>query len=228
MPLRRVYFYLAIAVAVVLLGLGLRVFTDEFGSSEPTVAVIDKGSRPTGEGAPKPAIGGPFSLVDQTGKPVTNGDFRGRYMLVYFGYTYCPDVCPTTLSTISDALDLLGDKAGKVAALFITVDPAHDTPDQLAEYLKHFSPAIVGLTGTSGQVEAAAEAYGVEAAAMAPENDDHKDDYSVGHTATLYLMGPDGAYIRSFKYGVAAEAMALDILDAMGAAKAPAKALDNG
>ena len=108
-----------------------------------------------------PTIGGPFTLVNHLGETVTDADFRGRFLLIFFGYTYCPDVCPTTLTAITDALDLLGPEGGKVTAAFVSVDPVRDRPEYLAEYLAYFHPRLVGLTGSTAQVAVAAEAYRV-------------------------------------------------------------------
>src|SRR5690606_11015171 len=103
-------------------------------------------------------VGGPFALTDHTGERVTDQDFRGRYMLVYFGYTWCPDVCPTELQVISSALDELGDKAAQIRPIFITVDPERDTVAQMADYVANFHPSFVGLTGSSEEVAAVAKA----------------------------------------------------------------------
>jgi protein SCO1/2 len=139
------------------------------------------------------AIGGPFQLVDSAGHPVSDQAFRGKYMLVYFGYTFCPDVCPTTLSSVADAVDKLGTKADRLQPLFITVDPKRDTPAVVKQYAAAFGPRIVGLTGTPEQIAAAAKAYRVYYA-------EHRtgpgpDDYSMDHSSVLYLMGPDGRFI---------------------------------
>ncbi len=106
-----------------------------------------------------PLIGGPFSLVDASGKRVTDRDFRGKLMLVVFGYTHCPDVCPTELQNIAEVMDKLGPDADQVAPLFISVDPKRDTPDVLAAYIKNFNPRIVALTGDQAEVASAAKAY---------------------------------------------------------------------
>jgi len=160
------------------------------------------------QGQGTPAIGGPFTLVDGDGKTVTEADFRGRYMLVFFGYTYCPDVCPTTLQTISTALDMLDPAiAAKVVPVFISVDPARDTPQVMADYVAHFRPGMVGLTGTEAQVAAAAHAWRVYYA-KAPGAGDSGDDYLVDHSAILYLMGPDGAYVSHFSHDADAQKIA--------------------
>ncbi len=158
-------------------------------------------------GALSPTIGGPFTLVDQNGKTVTAADFRGRFMLVYFGYTYCPDVCPTTLTTMADALDLLDGDGENVVPVFITVDPERDTPEHLKMYVNYFHPRLVGLTGTSDMVAAAAKAYRVYYA-KAHQEGAAEDDYLVDHLSFVFLMGPDGAFRAHFENGTGAEAMA--------------------
>ena len=158
-----------------------------------------------GQDAGAVSIGGPFTLIDQHGRTVTEQDFRGRLHLVYFGFTFCPDVCPTELQTISAALDRLGDKAGEVVPVFISVDPERDKPEVLAAYLKDFSPRIVGLTGTPEQVAQAARAYRVYYA-KAPSQDGK--DYSVDHSNIVYLMGQDGQFLAHFSMRTTAEEMA--------------------
>jgi cytochrome oxidase Cu insertion factor (SCO1/SenC/PrrC family) len=146
-------------------------------------------------------IGGPFELTDQRGQPATDAQFRGRLMLVYFGYTYCPDVCPTELQNISQALDLLGDKAGQVQPLFITVDPQRDTVPHLASYLESFHRSILGLTGSKEQVAQAAKAYRVyyaRAKDSGNPKDPRDDSYLVDHSGFVYLMGRDGQYLAHF------------------------------
>jgi protein SCO1/2 len=144
------------------------------------------------------AIGGSFELVAHTGERVTDADFRGRYLLVAFGYTYCPDVCPLTLQRVSVALAELGADARAVQVVFLTVDPQRDTPEALASYLEAFDPGIIGLTGTAEQVDRAAKAYRVYYARVETEDDVQGDDYLMDHSAILYLMGPDGSYLAHF------------------------------
>jgi protein SCO1 len=153
--------------------------------------------------AGKPLIGGPFSLVDTDGKRVTDGDFRGKLMLVFFGYANCPDVCPTELQTMAEVLDKLGAEANAVAPIFITVDPARDTPQALAAYVKAFSDRITGLTGTSGEVASAAKAYRV----YFRRAGDGTGDYTVDHSAFVYLMDRDGEYLTHFVFNTSPEAM---------------------
>jgi len=153
------------------------------------------------------SIGGPFTLTDHTGKNVTEQDFRGKFLLVMFGYTYCPDICPTTLSTMSDAMDLLGDEAGRVTPVFITIDPERDSVDQLKEYVTYFHPRLVALTGSAEQIKAVARVYRVYYA-KAAENKEDAEDYQMDHSSISYLMGPDGKFIAHFSYGTEAGAIA--------------------
>jgi len=155
---------------------------------------------------------GPFSLVDHNGRNVTDKDYRGKFMLIFVGYTYCPDVCPTELGTIANALDLLGPDAAKVQPIFISVDPERDTPEVMADYVSAFYPTMVGLTGTPEQVAAAAESYHARYNKMSlSEGEDIGDDYFVGHTSATYLIGPKGRGLHVFNYGDSSEEMAARI-----------------
>lgn len=151
-------------------------------------------------------IGGPFTLVDHHGKVRGDGDFRDEHLLIYFGYTYCPDVCPTALSDMALAMDALGDDAAKVRPMFITVDPSRDTPERLKPYVANFHPRLVGLTGDEAAVAAAAKAYRVYYAKSNTEA--APGEYLMDHTSIIYLMGPDGRYLTHFTHGVTAETMA--------------------
>ncbi|MCH7936483.1 MAG: SCO family protein [Proteobacteria bacterium] len=159
---------------------------------------------------PAAAIGGPFTLVDHQGRPRTWDYFKGRLMLVYFGFTFCPDVCPTALTDMGDALGILGEAADKVTPVFITVDPDRDTPEHMKEYLKFFHPRMVGLTGTPEQTAAVLKSYKVFAA-KAPVEGGDAGDYLMDHTPIIYLMGPDGAYMTHFSHGASAEDIAKGI-----------------
>ncbi len=175
-----------------------------------------------------PAVGGPFSLIDQTGKRVTDADFRGRYLLIYFGYTYCPDVCPTELFVMSQALDMLGAAGERVQPILITVDPARDTAEVLADYVSNFHPRLIGLTGSADEIRAVAKEYRVyyEKVYSRLAQDEDTDgasasepdsDYLMSHSAATFLMGPDGRFIRVFAYGTGAEDMAAGIAKAIAA-----------
>jgi protein SCO1 len=155
------------------------------------------------------AIGGPFSLIDSHGQPVTNKSWPGKYLLVYFGYTSCPDVCPTTLSDVAGALASLGSRADRIQPVFITVDPKRDTPGVLAGYTSLFSPRLVGLTGSPDAIAKAAKEYRVYYA-------EHRtgpgpNDYAMDHSSTLYLMAPDGHFITTIRAEQQPAAMASDI-----------------
>jgi cytochrome oxidase Cu insertion factor (SCO1/SenC/PrrC family) len=142
-------------------------------------------------------IGGPFALTDHHGRPVTDESFRGQYLLVYFGYGFCPDVCPTELSNMAAALDILGPKADKVVPVFITVDPERDTPEFLADYVVNFHPRLIGLTGTTETIAAVAKAYKVYYAKS--RKSANSEDYLMDHTSFVYLMGPDGKFRTVFR-----------------------------
>lgn len=139
-------------------------------------------------------IGGPFSLIDQNGKPRTDADFRGRYMLIYFGYTNCPDVCPVSLGVIADAVERLGPQAARIAPIFITVDPERDTPSILQQYLAVFSPKLIGLTGTPKEIRQVAREYRVYVAKHPTQG----GNYSVDHSNIIYLMGPNGKFVANY------------------------------
>ncbi|MEJ0010490.1 MAG: SCO family protein [Alphaproteobacteria bacterium] len=150
-------------------------------------------------------VGGAFALTDGSGRTVTDKDFRGKYMLVYFGYTHCPDVCPTTLLLIDNAVAQLGRKADRATPIFITVDPARDTPKVVGDYVKHFGPHLVGLTGSAQQVHDAAAAYKVYYSKIEDENS--ALGYMMDHSSFIYLMGPDGKYITHFPSTVSEESL---------------------
>ncbi|MGI8724258.1 MAG: SCO family protein [Methyloceanibacter sp.] len=169
--------------------------------------VLNKGHETLGVATTGTAlVGGPFTLVDQTGKTVTERDFRGRYMLVFFGFTHCPDICPAELQVIAASLEALGPAAKKVVPVFITVDPERDTPEVMADYIKNFGDEFVGLTGSPEQIAAVAKAYRVAYAKF--QEKDSVTDYSVDHSALVYLMSPNGDYITHLPYGTSAEKMA--------------------
>ena len=153
-------------------------------------------------------VGGPFTLTDSGGRPVTEATYRGRWMLVYLGYTFCPDVCPTELQAIANALDLLGAEAAKVVPIFITIDPARDTVTALAEYVKLFDPRLVGLTGTEAQISTAARAYRVYHAKAVTKD---STTYLMDHSSFIYLMGPDGGFRALFRQGMAPQELATAI-----------------
>lgn len=152
-----------------------------------------------------PTIGGPFSLVDGAGKRWTDADFRGKFLLVYFGYTFCPDVCPTALGELSAALDRLsGAQLDQLQVVFVSVDPKRDFGPRLAEYGKAFHERIMGLTGTREEIDAMASAYGAK---YRFAGDPATDDYAIDHTSIVYVMGRDGAFVTQFTHNATPEQM---------------------
>ena len=153
---------------------------------------------PTGGGSLAPSaaltIGGPFRLIDQHGQTLTQTDLKGEPYLVFFGFTHCPDACPTTLLELSNVLDKLGPEAEKVRVLFITVDPERDQPEVLKSYLSSFNPRVIGLTGDLTAIAAVAKEYHVYMKKVPLEG----EDYTMDHTALVYLMDRNGRFIAPF------------------------------
>lgn len=172
------------------------------------------------EGSGAALIGGPFALVNHEGKTVTPQDFAGKHMLVFFGFTHCPDVCPAKLNNISIALDRLGPLAGEVTPIFITVDPERDTPERMAQYVSNFSARIVGLTGTPEEVRRAAQAYRVYFAKV--EMPESASGYLMDHSAFTYLMDENGQYVTHFAYGDSIEKMTERLRRELGGEKTAA------
>lgn len=151
-------------------------------------------------------IGGPFELVMHDGSTVTNETFKGELMLIYFGFTFCPDVCPTELQIMSNALDLVGDDAEQVRPILISIDPERDTPEAMAQYVRHFHPRMTGLTGTPEQIAAAAKAYRVYYERV--EDPGSNAEYTMDHSSIVYLMDKEGQFITHFGPGTKPEKMA--------------------
>lgn len=157
--------------------------------------------------APAVQLGGPFALTDQNGMRRTDEEFRGKYMLVFFGYTYCPDVCPTTLAVISAALDMMGQRGERIAPIFVSIDPERDTPETMKAYLSAYGNRWVGLTGTEDEIASIAKAYRVYYRA----NKDEGTNYTVDHSGVVYLMKPDGTYLFNYSLSNSPDAMAADL-----------------
>ena len=153
-------------------------------------------------------LGGPFSLTDQNQMLRTEKDFQGKYTLVFFGYTYCPDVCPTTLAVMAAALDKMGARADMIVPLFITVDPQRDTPDKIKSYLASFGPRFVGLTGSPADIASVAKEYRVYYREHPGENG---GAYTVDHSGVVYLMDPAGKFIANYSLETSPDKMAADL-----------------
>jgi protein SCO1/2 len=200
--------YTAFALSIALLATG-GYFWWQRGSIEPQ-SVLGGMSVPPGV-----SLGGPFELVDHTGRTVTDRDYRGRFMLIFFGFTHCPDICPTELQVVAEVLEKLGPRANRVAPLFVTIDPERDTPGVLADYVALFDPRLIGLTGSEAQVAAAARAFRVYYAKATPPG---ASTYLMDHSSFLYLIGPDGTFRALFRYGTPAEEIARAIAAGLPAA----------
>ena len=147
---------------------------------------------PGSDASAESALGGKFFLTDHTGQRVTNDDYKGKWILAFFGFTYCPDICPATLTTMSHVMEGLGADAGMVQPLFISVDPERDTPEVMASFVSAFHPSIVGLTGTPEEIKAAAASFGAYYAKVEVEG--APDGYLMEHMSFMYLLRPDGVF----------------------------------
>ena len=170
--------------------------------------IVFVGGRGSGTSAVQAAaIGGPFNLIDQNGQPFSDKDLKGKSFLVFFGFTHCPDVCPTTLFEISEILRNLGPEADNTAALFISVDPERDTPQAMRDYLSSFDPHIRGLTGDAAALTAVAKAYRVYYKKVPLDG----GDYTMDHTAIVYLMDKDGRFVAPFNMRRTVDVAAADL-----------------
>jgi len=169
--------------------------------------LIVTGRAPSPVGQAVASVGGPFRLEDQSGKAVTDADMKGKPFLVFFGFTHCPDICPTTLFDMSQLMKELGPDADRTGALFITVDPERDTPSVMKDYLSNFDPHVRGLTGDRASIDAAIRAYRVYAKKVPLEN----GDYTMDHTALVYLMDKNGHFVAPFDVSRTPAAEAADL-----------------
>jgi protein SCO1/2 len=200
---RRIRISLWIFVTSIMLALGGAYFFRAIGDREPP---------PETRG--EAAIRSDFSLIDHNGKRVTEADFLGRWQLVFFGFIYCPDVCPTTLAYLGNVLDQFGGEVERVAPIFITVDPSRDTPQVMADYVQAFHPKLIGLTGSEAEVAAAAQSFRVYYEKM--EEGTAPDGYLMAHSGHMYLMTPEGRFEDVFREGdQSAQEMAADVLARM-------------
>ncbi|HEY3146663.1 MAG TPA: SCO family protein [Dongiaceae bacterium] len=190
--MRRAVVAVLLAVLMICGALLYRLYERSFGGGISTEALI----------------GGPFELTDQNGNQVTEQTYKGKLMLVYFGFTFCPDACPTALGIMSAAIDKLDVAADRVVPIFITVDPDRDTPQVMKDYVSNFNPRLVGLTGTPEQIAKAAKAYRVfyqKAPGTTP------GEYLMDHTTLMYLMDGEGKYVTHFGPDATPEQMADEI-----------------
>ena len=164
---------------------------------------------PTATEAIRDSIKSDFALIDHTGKSVTDENYRGKWLLVFFGFTNCPDVCPTALNEIAQIMENLGEKAAKVQPLFITVDPERDTPERMAEFVSAFDPRITGLTGTLEQIKASTKSFKVYYAKEVQKG--APDGYTMEHTASLYLIDPKGRFTRPYSYNATVDEITDDL-----------------
>lgn len=169
-------------------------------------AAIFRATHAPAEEAPR-LPGGGFALTDHFGQAVSERSWPDRHLLLTFGYTYCPDICPTTLQLMSDALDLIGGKADKIMPLFVSLDPARDTPERLKDYASHFNRRIVGLTGSAAAIERAAHNYKIRYRKNVTDPS-QPDSYLIDHSAGMLLMAPDGKFVKKFSHNITPEALA--------------------
>jgi protein SCO1/2 len=161
-------------------------------------------------------IGGPFTLVSSSGESVSDRSYRGKWVLIYFGYSYCPDACPTALNNISVALEKLGADSKNLQPLFVTVDPQRDTRAAMADYLKSFDSRIIGLTGTQDQIDRVVKEFRVYASR--DKSDDGGDNYLVSHSSYIYLMNPQGSFVNVIQGGAIGDEIAAWLRKEMGRA----------
>jgi protein SCO1/2 len=198
LPWNKIVLVLGIAVTLLIAGIVGYAMNRSFTNSKVS-------------GTGEALVGGPFQLTDHTGKAVTDQDFLGQNLLIYFGFTYCPDVCPTELAKIAAAVDLLPEDAN-VTPVFITIDPERDGVEEVKAYAEAFHPKMVGLTGTLEQIRAVAKAYRVY---YAKATGSDATDYLMDHSSIIYFMGKDGKYIAHFTINTTPEEMAERIREAL-------------
>ena len=171
-------------------------------------------SRYVSTGSGEALVGGPFTMVNHKGITVTDKDFRGKPMLLFFGFTFCPDICPTELQVMTAAIADLGEAGKDIQPILVSIDPARDTPEVLANYVSNFGDNVVGLTGSADQVAAMAQAYRVFFAKQ--ENPKDPANYLMDHSSIIYLMGADGKFLKHFSYTTDSKALATGLKTALG------------
>ena len=203
MPLKSVYFYLLLSIVIMAVGFGIKIFNVQNNSLQLNSSTTIEKGHSTGT----PMIGGSFSLINQDGNIISNETYRGKYVLIFFGYTFCPDICPSTLSNFSSAMDLLGNDAMHVKPVFVSIDPARDSPEALKSYLTHFHKSFDGLTGNLEQIKHIKKIFRIFAV-KSQASEPGSNNYLMDHSSISYLLGPDGKFITFFRYGAEAEVIA--------------------
>ena len=195
-------FILSAMAAAAIIGAGIRYIVDYQQQTGP----VGISGPVTTSGTAR--IGGKFSMVDHKGRQVTDRDFHGKFTLIFFGYTFCPDICPTELQTMSEVLDTLGADAEKIHPIFATIDPERYTAPVLADYLSNFHPRFTGLTGTAEQVADITKSYGVFYSRVKSKNEPGQDeDYLMNHSSFIFLMDDAGKFRAAFRVGIANKGM---------------------
>ncbi len=184
-----------LAICCLLLATGIGASALLFAPDRSNTDVVSTGTA---------LVGGPFEATNQDGKRVSDKDFLGKHTLFYFGYTFCPDICPAELQVISAALSGIEKAGEKFNLAFVTVDPARDTPEIMKQYVAHFWPGTVGLTGSADDIKKIASAYRVYYSRPDGQDAD-QDSYLMDHSSIIYLMGPDGKFVRHFPFGTSAD-----------------------
>lgn len=199
--------FVLVAIVALVLGLTVNKVLNSKGQNDPT-ALLDAGIVLLPQSRTLPEL----SLIDQDGQTVAVDQLKEQWSLLFFGYTFCPDICPTTLVEMAEILKQLGDDADRLQGIFVSVDPERDTPAALATYTRFFDPRIIGLTGSPALIQGVARNFKVRYAKVARDTGDPKL-YAVDHSAGLYLLGPDSRFIKKYGYGTPAQAIADELRD---------------
>jgi protein SCO1/2 len=202
MQSRHVYFYLFIVVLIIIIGLVFHGFLSDKDRNQDNQVITIKKTTTSGT----PSIGGSFRLINHNGDVVSDKSYTGQYLIVFFGYTFCPDVCPNTLVKFSTVMDQLGEYNSRVTPLFITVDPVRDTVQVMSDYISNFHPRIEGLTGNKKQIKHIKNIYKVYGA-KSRANTENLNDYIVDHSSLSYFMGTGGEYVDFFNYNMKASSI---------------------
>jgi len=202
----RIFYFLHIATGVVLIGLLVGFFNlrSEKSGRSGVIESTPASASVLRSGAVQRSQTAPLTFINHRGEKTSDRDFRGSHTLVFFGYSHCPDVCPGNLATMKQALDQLGPDAARIQPLFVSFDAARDTPERLAEYVSHFHPDLIGLTGTNEEIEAATRAYGVFHDLSGGEG---AGGLETQHSSNTYLIGPDGEARAIFGHATPPEEM---------------------